>query len=192
MGGARGTGAPSGLALAPRSNDPSTPRTRSTNSPARNAELVPRGQRNGEILVADRENDPGAVAVHSCTSSTVGYAVALHRYLTASEESPTRGQTPPRSLLESDIGSHANAVGSKCMRQDEGRARIARSKRPRIRPDARPPTVFARPWEVRRINDRVRALRGRDDQERQHREQVRLVSAIGCPWCGRSATSRRA
>jgi hypothetical protein len=121
MGGARKTGAPSGLALAPRSNDPSTPRTRSTHSPARKVELVPRGQRNGEILVADRENDSGAVAVHSCTSSTVGYAVGLHRYLSASEESPTRGQTPPRSLLEPDIGvTRTPWAANACARTRQG------------------------------------------------------------------------
>jgi hypothetical protein len=32
-----------------------------------------------------------------------------------------------------DILSHANAVGGKCLRQYEGRARGGRAKRPRIR-----------------------------------------------------------
>ena len=40
-----------------------------------------------------------------------------------------------RALPQPDIGSHANAVGGKCLRQHEGRARGARSKRPRIRVD---------------------------------------------------------
>jgi len=37
------------------------------------------------------------------------------------------------SLPLSDIGSHANAMGSICLRQHERRARGGRSKRPRIR-----------------------------------------------------------
>jgi hypothetical protein len=50
-----------------------------------------------------------------------------------SKQSRWRGRRYGRALPLPDIGGHADAVSGKCLRQHEGRARPARSRRPRIR-----------------------------------------------------------